>query len=337
MTTTTKKLVRVYMVDETKHGLMIDENTTAQQLAANISQKIGLTDYSHFAIFEVKGDEERCLAPEEKPGYLSDRWSPQIPLKASVEVGAGSSTENRLVFKKKIFVRDEDEQDVKDFDKVAKHMLYLQAHHSVIDGEYPCSVEDALKLAALQTQVIYGDHNPSNHVPGFFGANVSNFIPKQILPAKSTKEWEALIFKGHMAKKGLPTDEAETEYLNTVKAWPHYGTKYFQNCRLGGKHKLPAKVMIGVNLDGIVLTNNKDKNDILGNYLYTDLLSWTTSSQNALSQFSFEVSIGGSDPIKYVFDTKHAEAINDLVQSYVDVLIYMIKLDIGHETVSPRE
>jgi len=235
-------------------------------------------------------------------------------------------------------VRDEDEQDVKDYDKNAKHLLYLQALNDVITGEYPCSPDDAVKLAALQTQVIYGDHNPANHVPGFFGPNLINYIPKPLIAQKQGKEWETAIFKVHATKKGLPTEEAETEYLNTVKVWPHYGTRYFKNCRVLTKHKLPQKVMIGVNLDGIVLANNKEKDQIISTHLYTDLLSWTTAPQNgAQTAFTFEVSANGSDPVKYSFETRQADAINDLVQSYVDVLIYMIKLDIGHETASPRE
>jgi len=327
------------MVDETKHGILVEENTTALQLAATISNKIGLVDYSHFALFEIKGEEERCLAPDERPVFISERWSsPQISLKSSVDVSNGSFMENRLMFKKKIFVRDEDEQDVKDHDKVAKHLLYLQAHNSVIEGEYPCSWEDAVRLAVLHTQIIYNDHNPTTHIPGFFGPNIVNFIPKPLLQSKPTKEWEALIFKGHMSKRGLPSEEAETEYLNIVKAWPHYGTKYFKNCRVLSKTKLPQKVMIGVNLDGIVLANNKDKEQMLGTHMYTDLLSWTHSTQNgAANTFTFEVSSNGSDPVKYSFETRHADAINDLVQTYVDVLVYMIKLDIGHETASPRE
>jgi len=337
MSTAGKKIVRVFMVDgTTKHGLMIDENTSAAQLINTVAKKINLHDESHFALFEVKGDEERCLTPEEKPVAIAERWSHNNPSLKSSDTNV-SPGEPRFVFKKKIFVRDEDEQDIKDYDKVAKHMLYIQALQCVIEGEYPCSVDDAVRLAALQAQVIYGDHNPASHVPGFFGQNVSSFIPKPLLPQKQVKEWESLIFKAHANKKGLPDEEAEGEYLSIVKAWSYYGTKYFKNCRVISKNKnLPPKVMIGINVEGIVLANSKEKLQQYANFSFTDLLSWTATPNGAQGTFSFEHGTA-NDATKYTFETRHADAINDLVQSYVDVLIQMIKLDIGNETVSPRE
>jgi len=338
--TTGKKLVRVYTVDETKHGFVVEENITALQLSKEVAKKIRLTDDSHYAIFETRGVEERCMSPEEKPVLISEKWSPTTTttvLKNSVDP-ANNNAEFRLVFKKKIFTRGEDEPDAKDIDEMDKHMLYIQALHDVIEGEYPCSPEDAVKLAALQTQVIYGDHNATTHVPGFFGASLGSFIPKVLMPQKPAKEWETLIFKAHLGKKGLPAGDAETDYLNIVKAWPHYGTKYFKNCRPLSKNKLPQKVMIGVNLDGIIIANNKDKDQSFNTYFYADLLSWSTSHNNgAQSTFTFEVcSTNNNDATKYVFETRHADALNDLVQSYVDVLIQMIRMDIG-ETTSPRE
>jgi len=334
---TGKKVVRVFMVDETKHGFVTDDNTTAAQLIKEISNKIGLKEDTHFALFEVKGEEERCLGPEEKPVFIAERWSPMVPMKSSMDPTSNNMGDQRFVFKKKIFVRDEDEQDSRDYDKVARHLLYIQAHSSVIEGEYPCSQEDAWKLAGLQMQVIYGNYNAETHVPGFFGQNLNNFIPKPLLSLKPAKEWEALIFKSHLQRKGLPSDEAETEYLNIVKSWPYYGTKYFKQCRILKNKQLPQKVMIGINLDGIVLASNKDKEQQIGLYYFTDLLSWSTSHAGAQSTFTFEVAGQTNEPVKFVFETKDADAINDLVQNYVDVLINMIKNDIGHETASPRE
>lgn len=337
--TTGKKLVRVYTVDETKHGLMVDENITAAQLIKEVAKKIRLEDDTYFAIYETRGTEERCLAPEEKPVLISEKWSPTPLLKTSMSAdNPNFGAEFRLVFKKKVFTRAEDDSDNKPYDEMHKHMLYIQALHDVIEGEYPCGVEDAVRLAALQTQVVYGDHKPDNHIPGFFGSNLSSFIPKPLLPQRPQKEWETMIFKVHIGKKGLPPSEAEIDYLNIVKAWPHYGTKYFRNCRILSKTKLPQKVMIGVNLDGIIIANNKDKEQSFGSYRYSDLLSWSTSHNTGQSTFSFEVAqTNTNDGTKFSFETRHADAINDLVQTYVDVLIQMIRLDIGNESSSPRE
>jgi hypothetical protein len=44
-------------------------------------------------------------------------------------------TEPKILFKKKIFLRDDD-REMKD--TVAKHYIYIQALYSVIESEYPC-------------------------------------------------------------------------------------------------------------------------------------------------------------------------------------------------------
>lgn len=310
----------------------VDEKASSSHLIGLVSRRLDLTDdsQSQFAIYEVKGEEERCLLPEEKPGSLV---SPSNP-------------DPKLVFKRKIFTRDEDEGKE---DKVAKNLIFHQAVHSVIEGEYPCpSVDDVIRLAALQTQANFGEHNPTKHIPGFFGSNLSQHVPKSIIASKQPKEWEMAIFKCHSElSKGKSEEEAKNdaknEYLNIVKSWKCYGTQYFKNCRTvtaPAKLKMGnAKVTIGVNIDGITVLMGKEKDLTTLSFPYTDLLSWSTGSQSLQKEpsFSFEVGSSSNDPTKYVFETKFASSINDLVQNYVDVLIDMIKLDIVNETTSPRE
>lgn len=69
-----------------------------------------------------------------------------------------------FILKKKIFLRDDDREMT---DPVAKHHVYLQALWSVIESEYPCTIEDAVRLAGLQVQIVYGDHKPGSHTAGF--------------------------------------------------------------------------------------------------------------------------------------------------------------------------
>ncbi len=70
----------------------------------------------------------------------------------------------KFIFKKKTFIRDDDRELE---DPVARHLLYIQALANVISGDYPTSPEQSVKLAGLQVQVVYGDHNTSVHVAGF--------------------------------------------------------------------------------------------------------------------------------------------------------------------------
>jgi len=260
---------------------------------------------SCFAIFERKDGWERCLEPDEKPCELMTAWGPDTtPSKTAA-----------FVFKKKIFLRD-DEREMQDL--VAKHHVYIQALHSVIESEYPCTVEDAIKLAGLQVQIVYGDHKPGNHVVGFLSANLKQFVPKDLFPQKRPNDWEALIFKAHATNSGKSEEDAKSEYLEIVKQWPFYGTTFYPPCKTIGSKKIPNKVIIGVNAEGILLLK-KDK-ELVSTHPFTEICSWASSS----TTFAFEFG-SQTESQKYTFETKQGAIIAASIQTYIDILVQMLK------------
>jgi len=296
------------MIDETSKSFAIDENASVEQLRAAVIEKIELVEEGCFALFEKRDDWERCLDPDEKPCELMNEW---VNLEKKKEV-----MEPRILFKKKIFLRDDD-REMKD--SVAKHYLYIQALYSVIESEYPCVVDDALTLAGLQVQVTYGDHNPTTHVVGFLAHNLHNFVPKALMPLKPPKEWEALIFKAHAKDMGKSADDAKGEYLDIVKLWPYYGTTFYPPCKTVTKSKLPAKVVVGVNAEGILLLKAKDK-ELISTHPFTEVCSWASSA----STFAFEFG-SQNESTKYSFETKQGGIIAATIQTYIDILVQMLK------------
>jgi len=302
-----KKVVRVHFMDDSIKAFAIDENSSAEQLKATVVEKIGMKEDACFAIFERKDGWERCLEPDEKPCELMALWN-----------GTDNSTPNKsaaFVFKKKIFLRD-DEREMQDL--IAKHHVYIQALHSVIESEYPSSVEDAIKLAGLQVQIVYGDHKPGNHVVGFLSANLKQFVPKDLFPQKKPNDWEALIFKAHAANTGKSEEDAKTEYLDIVKQWPFYGTTFYPPCKTIGSKKIPNKVIIGVNAEGILLLK-KDK-ELVSTHPFTEICSWASSS----TTFAFEFG-SQTESQKYTFETKQGAIIAASIQTYIDILVQMLK------------
>jgi len=220
-----------------------------------------------------------------------------------------------LFLKKKIFLRD-DEREIQDL--IAKHHVYIQALHSVIESEYPCSLEDAIKLAGLQVQIVYGDHKPGNHVVGFLSANLKQFVPKDLFQQKKPNDWETLIFKAHATNTGKSEEEAKTEYLDIVKQWPFYGTTFYPPCKTIGSKKIPNKVIIGVNAEGILLLK-KDK-ELVSTHPFTEICSWASSS----TTFAFEFG-SQTESQKYTFETKQGAIIAASIQTYIDILVQMLK------------
>jgi len=220
-----------------------------------------------------------------------------------------------FVFKKKIFLRD-DTNEMKD--TTAKHFVYSQALYSVIESEYPCSQEESIKLAGLQLQITYGDHKPATHNVGFLTQNLKKFIPTDLFSKQKPTEWEAMIFKAHASNTGKTEDESKTEYLDIVKQFPFYGTTFYPPCKSIGNKKLPNKVIIGINAEGILLLK-KDK-ELVSTHPFTEICSWASSS----TTFAFEFG-SQTESQKYTFETKQGAIIAATIQTYIDILVEILK------------
>jgi len=305
MATTGRRVVRIHFMDDSIKAFALDDNTSAEQLKATVVERIAMREDSCFAIFEKKDGWERCLEPDEKPCELMALWNTDVN---------NPKNQCSFVFKKKIFLRD-DEREMQD--PVAKHHVYIQALHSVIESEYTCSMEDAIKLAGLQVQIVYGDHKSATHVTGFLTANLKQFIPKDLFGQKK-QDWETLIFKAHANNIGKSEDEAKTEYLDIVKQWPFYGTTFYPPCKTIGNKRIPPKVIIGVNAEGILLLK-KDK-ELVSTHPFTEICSWASSS----TTFAFEFG-SQTESQKYTFETKQGAIIAASIQTYIDILVQMLK------------
>lgn len=301
-------------MDDSVKAFAIDENTTTEQLRANVIERLGLKEDACFSVFEKKDGWERCLEPDEKPCELMALWNADAR-KNSTGKESLKDAAFAFIFKKKIFLRD-DEREMSD--TVAKHHVYIQALWSVIESEYPCSIEDAIRLAGLQVQIVYGDHKPGSHSIGFLTQNLKQFVPKDLFPLKKPNEWESLIFKSHALSTGKSAEDAKTEYLEIVKQWPFYGTTFYPPCKSIGNRRLPNKVIIGVNAEGILLLK-KDK-ELVSTHPFTEICSWASSS----TTFAFEFG-SQTESQKYTFETRQGAIIASTIQTYIDILVQMLK------------
>mmetsp|Transcript_37267 Transcript_37267/g.64037 ORF Transcript_37267/g.64037 Transcript_37267/m.64037 type:complete len:329 (-) Transcript_37267:183-1169(-) len=305
-----RQVVRVHFIDKSCKAFSIDQNTTAAALRDLVVDRIGLKEDACFALFEKKDDWERCLEPEEKPADLQLQWEKEKAERKK------SDTEPMFLFKKKIFLKDDDREME---DTVAKDLIYKQALHSVNSSEYPVTIPDAIKLAGLQCQVVYGDHNNAVHNSAFLVPNIHDFVPKTLIGHKKPQEWAQTILDGHESLIGKSAEDAKMEYLNTVKTWGYYGSTFFPPCKSVGNRNLHSKVLIGVNYEGIRLLKPKTK-QVISEYFFTEILSWASSS----GTFAFEVGTQNSAE-KFTFETKQGSIIAATIQTYIDILVQMLR------------
>eukprot|EP01087_Luapelamoeba_hula_P015318 TRINITY_DN4563_c0_g1_i1.p1 TRINITY_DN4563_c0_g1~~TRINITY_DN4563_c0_g1_i1.p1 ORF type:complete len:332 (-),score=53.37 TRINITY_DN4563_c0_g1_i1:199-1194(-) len=300
-----KTVVRVHFMDSRVKAFAIDSSASADVLLKTVIEKLELKEYSTFAIFEKKDDWERCLDLDEKPADLMKNWG-----------DAKGDNAPKFLFKKKTFIRH-DEREMED--PVARHLLYIQALANVINSDYPCQAEEAVKLAGLQVHIVYGDHNRQTHTASFLIPNLKDYVPKDLYSQRRPEAWEAAIFQEHARHKGKTADEAKAAYLATTKKKPYYGTTFYPPCKsVSNGRKVPAKVVIGVNAEGIMLLRPKDK-ELISTHPFTEICSWASSSQT----FAFEFGVQ-TEATKYTFETKHGAIIASTIQTYIDILVEML-------------
>jgi len=304
-----KQVVRVHFIDKSCKAFSVDQNTTAAALRDLVVDRIGLKEDACFALFEKKDDWERCLEPEEKPVDLQLQWEKEKAERKK------SDTEPMFLFKKKIFLKDDDREME---DTIAKDLIYKQALHSVISSEYPVTIPDAIKLASLQCQVVCGDHNNSVHNTAFLVPNITDFVPKNLFGHKKPQDWAQTILEGHESLIGKSQEDAKKDYLNTVKSWGYYGSTFYPPCKSIGRN-LHSKVVIGVNYEGIRLLKPKTK-QVISEHFFTEILSWASSS----GTFAFEVGTQSSSE-KFTFETKQGSIIASTIQTYIDILVQMLR------------
>jgi len=306
MASSKKVVIRVYFIDEASKAFALDRHDTAKTLSEILISNIGIVQHQYLALFERKFEWERCLEPDDRPVELAENWE--------------DKTQCKFLYKKKVFLRTDEDKEMEDL--VAKDLIYKQAHNCIINSDYPCEVPNALYLAGLQMQIVYGDYNICIHVQGFLTTNDSlkNFVPKNLYPTKKPNEWEALILKQHSISRPISHEDAKKKYIDQVRAFEHYGTTFFPLCKSVNNRSLPNKVIIGVNYEGIKNFKTRSKDQCISKHLFTDIYSWSSSA----TTFAFEYGTQ-YESTKYTFETKHGSIIASTIQTYIDLLVQLLK------------
>ena len=91
-----------------------------------------------------------------------------------------------------------------------------------MDGIHPCTREEAIQLAALQCQILYGNHKEATHKPGFL--NLSEFLPKEYTKIRGI---EKNIFAQHRKTHNMSEIHAKFRYIELCRSLRTYGVTFF--------------------------------------------------------------------------------------------------------------
>lgn len=135
-----------------------------------------------------------------------------------------------------------------------RRLLWLQIRDGIVKDEIYCPAELCVLFAAQSMQGLHGDFNPALHGPGFL--NPQQELPERVLHQHSLTmpQWEERIKNAWAKLKGIPSNQAVSDYLNIAQDLEMYGVTYFEVTNKKG-----TKLWLGVHNLGMDIYEYSNK------------------------------------------------------------------------------
>eukprot|EP01125_Pyxidicula_operculata_P006605 TRINITY_DN227_c1_g1_i1.p1 TRINITY_DN227_c1_g1~~TRINITY_DN227_c1_g1_i1.p1 ORF type:complete len:2471 (-),score=884.91 TRINITY_DN227_c1_g1_i1:132-7544(-) len=288
----THRPLRIKLMDETSKVVIIDDSSSVREVCDTIGEKIGL-----------KSAEEFSLRKPLEPGMSkAPKWLNEQQTLHEQDI----AEDEELVYAKKYFYSD----DVVDKDDpFTLHLLYVEANKSIIEGKYPVTRGDAKDFAALQMQIVYGDHDPNKHKPGFYDKN--SFLPKQY---RKDDKLEKEILRDHKKLVGMKEMNAKYRYVQLVRSLKTYGITFFDCKEKPRGKKKGARVFIGVTREKICKVDPETMQTVK---------EWTIEQMRrwSFAHGSFTLDFGDYEDDYITVETDEGEALSQLIAGYIDIIL----------------
>eukprot|EP01122_Echinamoeba_exundans_P008802 TRINITY_DN2994_c0_g1_i1.p1 TRINITY_DN2994_c0_g1~~TRINITY_DN2994_c0_g1_i1.p1 ORF type:complete len:1692 (+),score=432.74 TRINITY_DN2994_c0_g1_i1:91-5166(+) len=286
------RIIKIQLMDDSFKSVLIDSSGSVKNIIQTIGEKLELRSSEEYGVKLPESSDGQWLDPEKT---LYDQ---EI---GNVEV---------LLFAKRYFNNDFliDRDDPREL-----HLIYVQSVASVVGGKYdPLERQEAIELAAIQMQILHGNHDPAKHIPGFLDLN--KFLSA---PWRKDKKIELEILKEHKKLVNTTLNNAQFRYVQLVRSLRSFGFTFFNVMERtkDKKNKNNKKTFLfGVSreklfkVDGVTRTLEKEWNLEM-------LKRWASSNNTIMLDF------GDYEDDYVVFHTPEGEAINHLISGYIELLL----------------
>mmetsp|Transcript_1353 Transcript_1353/g.1633 ORF Transcript_1353/g.1633 Transcript_1353/m.1633 type:complete len:783 (+) Transcript_1353:120-2468(+) len=302
-------VAQVSLINQFESDVEIESWTTIQEVAEAMCTRLQIKDGTPFALFEVnEAEEERVLEPEDRVLDVLAFWER--------EVSRFPKKSFKIQFKVRLFF------DIHEDDARAVELSYYQAVFDVTDSRYPCTREDAVILAAFECQEKFGDYDGTD----VLGDDVQFYVQTKYYDKDNVDELKDEIYAQYKKFSGYDKFACKVNYLDYIKAWKWYGSRYFLcepvTYKILGK-EFPKNVIIAINTKGILIVDPNDPSrELLADFPYSEVVTWGYSTAN------FAVVVGNLvRSQKLFFTTDEGPEMNALVHAYVNKLLEAENID----------
>eukprot|EP00047_Mylnosiga_fluctuans_P006070 m.244647 g.244647 ORF g.244647 m.244647 type:complete len:442 (-) comp14490_c0_seq1:233-1558(-) len=291
--------------------------TSGEELRELVARRIGLApEYTAmFAVWIMSGSLSLEMKAHHFPFKVLKQWGDLLE-------GYSLSAEYELpmmYFKRAALVPQDDEILIDD--PTVVKLLFAEMTFSVQYGLYPCTIDEAARLAAIHLHIARGDAAKKDDVYELEACE----IPEHLEKAIKFKAWAKKVLEAREEITLPHTDRValQQQYLTIGRLWPYYGaTFYFGEIEATTKHLLwdtpDELVRVGVNIDGIhVIADAKNKLRLSLGY---DELRYNSYADDAGGSpcFILEHSRGGQTQQTVIW-SKQATIIDTLVSRFLEL------------------
>lgn len=283
------RVLKIQLMDESKKAVMIDSSKPIREVIQVIGEKVMVKDMDEYALRRIGAGESDWLDPD-KTLYEEDIPEDEV-----------------LIFAKRFFSND---FNVDKDDPMQLHLIYVQASNSVVSGKYdPLQRREVVDLAALICQVMYGNHDPNKHKPGFI--DLTKIVP---LMWRKDKKIEKDILKEHQKLINTTEINAKYRFVQIVRSLKTYGITFYECIeQLKGKKK-GQKILLGITRDKIVKLDGETR-ETVKEWTIEQLRRWAATNN------SFTLDFGDYEDDYFVVKTEEGEQMSKLIAGYIDLIL----------------
>ncbi|XP_075043899.1 FERM domain-containing protein 8 [Mixophyes fleayi] len=346
--------VIVYLVNDEAIPLTVDGLSvlTAHELHRIIRDYLHLPDIAQevFALWLISPLLEVQLKPKHQPYKVCRQWHDLLTRFTNCSAEDIQQDEPSLQFRRNIFFPKSRELQISNEEIL--RLLYEEAKYNVLEGRYPCDVEDCELLGGLACRLELGPYNEEKHKPSTLRPKLEYFLPPHICKKRNglltvfkiggsrQASFEQTLLNTYKAvTENVICGEGEAtnykEYLRKCHELPYYGCAFFL-----GEVEKPAQgilnrngrktVSVAINMEGVSVIDRKEKHILIS--LKFSELSWDHTypdEEEHILWLEFDGDNEGTPVNKLLkIFSKQAELMSGLIE-------YCIELGQGIELLSP--
>lgn len=271
------RLLRVKLLDGTQKTIIIDETLEMFKIVEKVCDHLGLGNPEEFSLQadidvhhryldffgldnEISGKAKK-KSKKERNAQTKSYWLDSD----SALPEQGVTAEDYLYLKKKFFFSD---QNITRNDPIQVNLVHNQLFEMIVEGDIPCTLNEACQLAALRCQIEKGNYDAEKHDAEFL--NLREIVPEEYAKDKNL---EKKVFKEYEKLFNLNELNAKYRYIQLCRSIKTYGITFFHVLERmrGRKNKIP--VLLGITKESIMRVD-VDTKDILKVWMIITLKRW---------------------------------------------------------------